>query len=278
MNDPREAEVRRNVDDRIVKPTSINASVVSFCCYHVFGCCLCAGMSRSAPETLICDHQSCHSLWFSMRSSLCVTLMCSERSCPSANVDHISIHPDQAVCICSFQSPLLNCKSSFHFVSLKTTQFLAYNRNKSFQDGQHWISGSCGESTLYQWVCLSFPLRVSPYWCSCLHPNATLENSMLCFRFKTFRKGFSSMLIWSEFELCAPSVTSLLDAREPSAVKDRMAVFEINLIAFDFATTRSTSPDVSSCCLFDKVLDLLTGLKWLQENIEKFMMLNERRR
>ena len=74
--------VRRNVDDKIVKPTSINhASVVSSCCCHVFGCCLYAGMSRSAPETLICDHQACHSLWFTVRSPLSVTLMCCKRSC-----------------------------------------------------------------------------------------------------------------------------------------------------------------------------------------------------
>ena len=74
--------VRKNVDDRIVKPTSINhASVVFFCSCHVFSGCLHAGMSRSAPETLICDHQACHSLRFSMRSHLCVTLMCSQRSC-----------------------------------------------------------------------------------------------------------------------------------------------------------------------------------------------------
>ena len=79
---PRADGVRRNVDDRIVKPTSINhASVVSFCCCHVFGCCLNTGMCRIAPEALICDHQACHSLWFSMRSSLCVTLMCCEPSC-----------------------------------------------------------------------------------------------------------------------------------------------------------------------------------------------------
>ena len=74
--------VRRNVDDGIVKPTGINhASVVPFCCCHVFGCCLNTGVCRSAPEALICDHQACHSLWFFMRSSLYVTLMCSERSC-----------------------------------------------------------------------------------------------------------------------------------------------------------------------------------------------------
>ena len=74
--------VRRNVDDKTVKPTSINhASVVYFCCCHVCGCCLNTGMCRTAPEALICDHQACHSLWFSMRSTLCVTLMCCERSC-----------------------------------------------------------------------------------------------------------------------------------------------------------------------------------------------------
>ena len=73
---------QRGHDDGTVKPTSINhASVVSFCCCHVFGCCLNTDMCRSAPEALICDHQACHSLWFSMLSPLCVTLMCSERSC-----------------------------------------------------------------------------------------------------------------------------------------------------------------------------------------------------
>ena len=68
---------RRNVDNGTVKPTNIShASVVPFCCCHVFGCCLYAGMSRSAPEALICDRQAWHPLWFSMRSSLCVTLSC----------------------------------------------------------------------------------------------------------------------------------------------------------------------------------------------------------
>ena len=39
-------------------------------------------MCRTAPETLICDHQACHSLWFSMRSTpVCDVQMCSERSC-----------------------------------------------------------------------------------------------------------------------------------------------------------------------------------------------------
>ena len=81
--------VRRNVDYRIVKPTSINlASVVSFCCCHVFGCCLNTGMCRTAPEALICDHQACHSLWFSIRSPMCVTLMSSERRCRRPTLTH----------------------------------------------------------------------------------------------------------------------------------------------------------------------------------------------
>ena len=89
--------VRRNVDDKIVKPTSINhASVVSFCCCHVFGCCLNTDMCRTAPEALLCDHQACHSLWFSMRSTLCVTLMCCERSCRRPTLTKNTFSPSRS--------------------------------------------------------------------------------------------------------------------------------------------------------------------------------------
>ena len=85
---------------------------------------------------------------------------------------------------------------------------------------------------------------------------------MLMFSFKPSATGFP-MLVRSESELCAPSVPGL-DALE------RLAVFDTKLIIdFDFATARSTSPDVSPCCLFDMVLGLLIRPEWLQENTEK---------
>ena len=71
--------------------------------------------------------------------------------------------------------------------------------------------------------------------------------------FKPFATGVP-MPVLSESELCAPSVPGL-DALEPS-VGDRLA---------DFAATRSSSTDLSSCCLFDMVLDLLICLKWLSK-------------
>ena len=95
------------------------------------------------------------------------------------------------------------------------------------------------------------------------------------FSFKTFATGFS-MPVWSELELCVPSVTGLLDALE-SSVGDRFAIFKTKLIiGLDFATTRSSSPGFS-CCLFDMVFGILNERKWQQENIEKLMMLNKRR-
>ena len=50
------------------------------------------------------------------------------------------------------------------------------------------------------------------------------------------------------------------------------------IIGIDFATTRYSSPSVPSCGLFDMLLDLSIVLKWLQEQTEKFIMLNKRRR
>ena len=61
-------------------------------------------------------------------------------------------------------------------------------------------------------------------------------------------------------------------------LEDRFAIFDTQLIIrFDFATTRSSSPSYSSWGVFNIVLDSLIGLKWLQENTEKLMMLNKRR-
>ena len=70
-----------------------------------------------------------------------------------------------------------------HITSLRTTQFLSYIWKRLSQDYQHCsqISQSCGETTLCKWFPTSCPPPVSPYWWSCLHPNATLQNSMLCF-------------------------------------------------------------------------------------------------
>ena len=93
-----------------------------------------------------------------------------------------------------------------------------------------------------------------------------------CVFIQTFRNG-------SDFELCALSVPGLLDALEPSAVQDWLAILDTELInCFEFATTRSSSPGFSSCiCLSDMVFGLKIEPKWLQENIEKLMRLNERR-
>ena len=106
--------VRRNVDDKIVKPTSINhASVVSFCCCHVFGCCLDTGMCRTAPEALICDHQTCHSLWFAVCSDPECDVDVLQALVPLATVVHIPIHPRRAMCRCGFHfSPSMSSSPS----------------------------------------------------------------------------------------------------------------------------------------------------------------------
>ena len=90
------------------------------------------------------------------------------------------------------------------------------------------------------------------------------------FSFEPLATGLSSPTR-SEFERCPPNVPGLFDALEPSVVGGWLASFDTKLIiVFDFATARSFSPSFSSCLiLFYMVWELLIGLKWLQENIEK---------
>ena len=106
-----------------------------------------------------------------------------------------------------------------------------------------------------------FSMLVLMFACAC----HTYELDAV-FSFKTSATGFS-VPVRSESELCAPSVPRLNDL-EPS-VGDRLAVFDTKLIiGFDFATTRSSSPIFSSCCLFD-IWDLLIDFNWLQEKQKK---------
>ena len=65
--------------------------------------------------------------------------------------------------------------------------------------------------------------------------------------------------------------------RNPAMVT--FAIFDTKLIiGFDFATTRYSSPGFPSCCLFDVILRFLIDLRWLQEQKEKVIVLNKRRK
>ena len=140
-------------------------------------------------------------------------------------------------------------------------------------------SSSCGEKIVYQWDCLSFPPQISLCWCSDLHLKATPENWKLCFH-SDLATGLP-VLVWSTFELSALSVTKAVKCTRTECYWrpiDKLRHYAPHCF-FDFATARSSSPGFPSCIsLFDMVLKLLVGLQWPQENIEKLMILTNRRR
>ena len=79
------------------------------------------------------------------------------------------------------------------------------------------------------------------------------------------------------YDIAFQEPTGCLIHRNPAM--GTFAIFDTKLIiGFDFATTRSSSPGFPCCCLFDVILRFLIDLRWLQEQKEKVIVLNKRRK
>ena len=149
----------------------------------------------------------------------------------------------------------------WHIVSRLTTNFLSYIRVK-FLKLAHIL---WRDNLVPMEFFVGLPVLVIVFESEC----RTWEFDAM-FSFEPFATSLT-LPTRTEFECCPPNVPGLLDALEPSVVGGWLASFDTKLIiVFDFATARSFSPSFSSCLiLLYMVWELLIGLKWLQENIEK---------
>ena len=120
------------------------------------------------------------------------------------------------------------------------TQFLSYTRIDFLLDiSMRYV--------FTQWVSSSFPPWVSQYWCSYLHLNATLENSMLWFHSNLSQRVSpywwdpnSNSVLWA-------SPGCKMHSNPVRLETDRQSATQNSSLVFDFATTRSSPPSFSSC-------------------------------